>query len=186
MTDGPRPEVRVGVVPRPTAMQLLTFTIAGLPYAIESRRVIEVLPLVSARPIPLVPDYVRGIFTYRGRLVPLVDLGRRLAQESGGGDRLSTRVIVIEFAPPGSDRPGSDRPGPRSIRLGLVAENVVSICSAEEAAASTPELAMENAPFLGRIHRIGGQTVQQIVVERLLPPDVLHGLYPDAVEAGPR
>ncbi len=181
MTDGPRPAVRVGVVQRPTAMQLLTFTIAGLPYAIESRRVIEVLPLVTGRPIPLMPDYVRGIFTYRGRLVPLVDLGRRLAQESGGGDRLSTRVIVVEFAPP-----GSERPGPRSIRLGLVAENVVSICSAEEAAASTPELAMENAPFLGRIHRIGGQTVQQIVVERLLPPDVLHGLYPDAVEAGPR
>lgn len=161
-------------------MQLLTFTIAGLPYAIESRRVIEVLPLVTARPIPLVPDYVRGMFAYRGRLVPLVDLGRRLAQASGDVDRLSTRVIVVEFVPP-----VHGRSGPRAIRLGLIAENVISICSVEDAAASTPELAMENAPFLGSMLRIGGQTVQLIVVERLLPTDVLHGLFPDAVEAGP-
>ena len=59
-------------------MQLLTFSIAGQPYAIESRRVIEVLPLVSARPLPRAPDYLLGIFTYRGRLLPLVDLARRL------------------------------------------------------------------------------------------------------------
>jgi chemotaxis-related protein WspB len=58
-------------------MQLLTFSIAGEPYAIEARLVIEVLPLVPARPLPQVPDYVLGIFTYRGDLVPLVDLGRR-------------------------------------------------------------------------------------------------------------
>ena len=33
-------------------MQLLTFSIAGEPFAIEARLVIEVLPLVPARPIP--------------------------------------------------------------------------------------------------------------------------------------
>ena len=59
-------------------MQLLTFTVAGQTYAIESRRVVEVLPLVPARPIPHPPAYIRGIFTYRGRLVPLVDLGSGL------------------------------------------------------------------------------------------------------------
>ena len=58
------------MVPRQTRMQLLTFSIAGEPYAIEARLVIEVLPLVPARPIPQVPDYVLGIFTYRGDLVP--------------------------------------------------------------------------------------------------------------------
>ena len=61
-------------------MQLLTFTVAGQTYAIESRRVVEVLPLVPARPIPHTPAYIRGIFTYRGRLVPLLDLGQRLAE----------------------------------------------------------------------------------------------------------
>jgi chemotaxis-related protein WspB len=148
-------------------VQLLTFTVAGQTYAIESRRVIEVLPLVPARPIPHTPDYVSGIFTYRGRLVPLVDLGVRLAA-GRLQERLSTRVIVVEYAQPGH--------APR--RLGLVAENVISICSAEEAEASMPSLEFRDAPFLGRILRIGGRTIQLLAVEQLLPPDVAGGLFP--------
>jgi chemotaxis-related protein WspB len=149
-------------------MQLLTFTVAGETYAIESRQVVEVLPLVPARPIPLTPGYVRGIFTYRGRLVPLVDLGRRLAA-TPPEERLSTRVIVVAF----------DMPGHPAARLGIVAENVISICSAEHADTTLPPLHLPDAPFLGRVLRIGGRTIQVIAVEHLLPPEVAAGLFPD-------
>ncbi len=155
-------------------MQLLSFTVAGEPYAIESRRVVEVLPLVPARPIPRMPDYVLGVFTYRGALVPLVDLGRRLA-DSPPADRLSTRVIVVDFAPP------EGRPG----RLGLVAEPVISIVPSERAETSLPSLGLEAAPFLGRILRIGGRTVQVVEVDRLLPADLATGLFPAGVSEAP-
>lgn len=148
-------------------MQILTFTVAGEAYAIESRRVVEVLPLVRVRPIPHTPDYVRGIFTYRGRLVPLVDLGLRL----GTGplqERLSTRVVVCEPAHQGGE----------SQRLGIVAENVISICSTEDADASLPALELRDAPFLGQVLRIGGRTIQLLAVDQLLPTDVASGLSP--------
>jgi chemotaxis-related protein WspB len=155
-------------------MQLLTFTVAGETYAIESRRVIEVLPLVPARPIPHTPVYIRGIFTYRGGLVPLVDLGLRLAV-GRLQERLSTRVIVVEF-------PAAGR-GPR--QLGLVAENVISIVSAADAEASLPALEFHDAPFLGRILRLGGQTVQLLEVEQILPGDVAAGLFPPSQPVSP-
>ncbi len=148
-------------------MQLLTFTVAGQTYAIESRRVIEVLPLVPARPIPHMPGFIRGIFTYRGRLVPLVDLALLLAVGQLQ-ERLSTRVIVVDYAAAGRE----------SQRLGLVAENVISVCSAEDAEASLPSLEFGSAPFLGRILRIGGHTIQLLEVEKLLPGDVSSGLFP--------
>ena len=166
------------MVPRQTRMQLLTFSIAGEPYAIEARLVIEVLPLVPARPIPQVPDYVLGIFTYRGDLVPLVDLGRLI----GAGpptQRLSTRVIVVEFHPLRSAAITA-----AAVRLGLVAENVISIRGAEEADASLPHLQLVTAPYLGQVLRIGGGTVQLIDLARLLPPDLLDGLCPPT-PAGP-
>jgi chemotaxis-related protein WspB len=152
-------------------MQLLTFTVAGEPYAIESRRVVEVLPLVPARPIPHTPGYVRGVFTYRGSLVPLIDLGRRL-DDVALEERLSTRVIVVEYLPPGAAKPA---------RLGLVAENVISIIAAERAETSLPSLELEAAPFLGRILRIDGRTVQVVDVDRLLPADLAAGLFPAPV-----
>jgi chemotaxis-related protein WspB len=156
-------------------MQLLTFSIAGEPYAIEARLVTEVLPLVPARPIPRVPDYVSGIFTYRGDLVPLVDLGRRLGAGPPSA-RLSTRVIVVEFQPAG-------RTGGPQVRLGLVAENVIGIRGAEEAEASLPPLQIADAPYLGGLMRLGGGTVQVIDVTRLLPDDLVAGLFPPAASA---
>jgi chemotaxis-related protein WspB len=156
-------------------MQLLTFTVAGQDYAVESRRVVEVLPLVPARPLPRMPEYMRGIFTYRGGLVPLVDLGIRLADRPPV-ERLSTRVIVVDLGAPGGCPPR---------RLGLVAENVISIRSAEDADAVLPALELAAAPFLGRILRLGGRTVQLIEVDRVLPEELATGLFPAVAEAGP-
>jgi chemotaxis-related protein WspB len=162
-------------------MQLLTFSVAGQPYAIESRRVIEVLPLVPARPLPQVPDYVLGIFTYRGSLVPLVDLARRLGV-TAASERLSTRVIGVEDAPPADTSAGVAAPG--LVRLGLVAENVIAIRAAEEAAASLPPLRLPAADYLDRVFRLAGGTVQLIDVTRLLPADLLAGIATVAPAGG--
>ena len=148
-------------------MQLLTFTVAGQAYAVESRSVVEVLPLVPARPIPHTPAYVRGIFSYRGGLVPLIDLGERLAGRPPQ-ERLSTRVIVVHCAPEG---------GP-AVRMGLVAENVIAIRAAEDAEAELPALALPDAPFLGRIFRLPDGTVQLVDPARLLPAELAAGLFP--------
>jgi chemotaxis signal transduction protein len=103
--------------------------------------------------------------------VPLIDLGRRL-DDVALEERLSTRVIVVEYLPPGAAKPA---------RLGLVAENVISIISAERAETSLPSLELEAAPFLGRILRIDGRTVQVVDVDRLLPADLAAGLFPAPV-----
>ena len=147
-------------------MQLLVFTIGAEDYAIESRRVIEVLPLVTARPIPRMPEFIRGIFTHRCRLVPLVDLARLLIDQPLR-ETLSTRVIVVEF-PTGSDD--------QRMRLGVAAENVLSLCSTDETEASLPTIRSPGAPALGRLLRIGGRTIHVLDVEHLLPPSLVAGL----------
>jgi chemotaxis-related protein WspB len=159
-------------------MQLLTFSVAGHDYAIESRRVVEVLPRGAGRPIPHTPDYVLGVFSYRGSLVPLVDLGRRLAG-TPPADRLSTRVIVVAL--PVATAAGSSREAARgdappdeggaapAARLGLVAENVIMVRSSDEAEATLPAFDLPDAAFLGPVLRLGDRLVQLVLVEHLLP-----------------
>jgi len=114
-------------------MQLLTFTIGGQAYAIESKKVVEVLPLVTTRPIPHLPDYLPGIFTYRGHFVPLVDLGLRI-NSTPLTRRLSTRVIVVEIGESDSSQPSQPS---RLVRFGVMAENVVTIRSTGTTAGET-------------------------------------------------
>jgi chemotaxis signal transduction protein len=100
-----------------------------------------------------------------------VDLGRRL----GTGplaERLSTRVIVVEVG-------AAARP------VGLTAENVISICSSDDAEASLSPLDLRDAPFLGQILRIGGRTIQVLDVENILPTEVAGSLHPGPAEAKP-
>jgi chemotaxis-related protein WspB len=150
-------------------MQLLSFTVGDEEYAIESSRVIEVLPLVTPRPIPQMPAFVRGIFTHRGQLVPLIDLGLRLANHPLQ-ERLSTRVIVVEFSS------ADDQAQKQIIRLGVAAENVLSLCDTSDADASLPAMRPPAAPYLGRVMRIGGRTLQILDVEHLLPPALVADL----------
>ncbi len=158
-------------------MQILTFTVAGQPYAIPSRTVLEVLPRVPTRPVPLLPPFVPGVFTYRGHLVPLVDLAQRFGAPATDPtvQRLSTRVIVVEFplpAPPEGAAAEAVDP-PRRARLGLVADNVISIQRLPDGEAVAAAVDGERASFLGRLLRLDGQTVQMVAVERLIPHDLL-------------
>ena len=55
---------------------------------------------------------------------------------------------------------------------------MISICSAEDADASLPSLVFHDAPFLGKVLRISGRTIQVLDVDQLLPTDVASGLFP--------
>ena len=56
-------------------MLLLVFRVAGDAYAVEAARVVEVVPRVELRALPHAPEALAGLFRYRGRMVPVIDLG---------------------------------------------------------------------------------------------------------------
>lgn len=63
----------------------------------------EVCERVEATPVPLTGPHVLGVFNLRGRVVPLLDLGRFLEQQephavdaaAAGGDERTPRVVVL-------------------------------------------------------------------------------------------
>ena len=154
-------------------MQLLPFTAGGLAYAIAATQVVEVLPFIPARPVPTLPGYVLGMMTYRGRMIAVVDLPRRLTGEAAK-PLLSTRLIVVEYAAPGN----AGTPRGTVCRLGLVAENMVSTFRSEDAETVFGTMHLDSAPYLGRILRLNGTTVHTLVVENLLPAELASGLVP--------
>lgn len=154
-------------------MQLLTFTAGGLAYAIEATKVVEVLPSVPVRPVPKLPDYVLGMMTYRGGMIAVIDLSRRLTGEAAK-PLLSTRLIVVECAAPRD----ADSARTGGSRLGLVAENMVSTFRFADAETVFGTMHLESAPYLGRILRLDGMTVHLLIVENLLPAELVSGLLP--------
>ena len=91
-------------------MLYLVFQIGVHRYAIASREVEEVLPLIELNVLAHAPAVVAGIFLYRGAPVPVVDLSQ-LIQGRPAERKLSTRLVIV--------RPSN---GAGSRLLGLLAE----------------------------------------------------------------
>ena len=134
--------------------------------------------MVPVRSVPRLPPYVLGMISYRGRLIPVIDLARRLTEEFAKR-RLSTRVIVVEFTRRANHE---TEPPDGKIRMGLVAENMVSTSRSEEGDTVFSGMHLESAPYLGRILRLNGRTVHLLTVEHLLPTDLMAGLFTSGAE----
>ena len=77
--------------------QYLTFVLQGQAYGVSISTVREINRLAGISTVPQVPDYVSGVVNLRGKVVPVVDLGRRFGFAEAPRTK-ETCIIVIEGA----------------------------------------------------------------------------------------
>jgi chemotaxis-related protein WspB len=147
-------------------MLYLLFEVADQQYAIEATRVVEVLPLVQVTVIPRAPSEVAGLFSYRGRPVPLIDL-RRLTLRRPARPRFSTRIILVHDV--GTD--GSDQ------ILGIIAERVTETTRRDPSEFVATGFSNPGTPYLGGMITTSRGLVQRIDVPHLLPPATREMLF---------
>ncbi|MFM6003825.1 MAG: chemotaxis protein CheW [Sphaerospermopsis kisseleviana] len=75
-------------------MLMLLFQVNNQRYAIASQHIVEVIPLVNLTKLPHTPEYFAGVFKYRGRIIPVIDLCQLMSNQSCK-EHLSTRIILI-------------------------------------------------------------------------------------------
>jgi chemotaxis-related protein WspB len=152
-------------------MLFLLFEIGSDRYCLDVSRVVEVTAMVSFRKIAQAPAYVAGLISYRGTIVPVIDLSVLL-----GGDPsrplYSTRIILVEFE--GTD--GTDH------ILGLLAEKVTETVSRREEEFQQAGISVKEVPFLDRVVFDEHGMIQRVETERMLPEGVRKQLFAPAAE----
>jgi chemotaxis-related protein WspB len=142
-------------------MLFLLFQLGNDRYALEASRVVEVVPLLELRQLPQAPRGVAGIFKYRGRPVPAVDLCA-LTLGRPASEHFSTRIIIVNYA----DHSGAHR------LLGLIAEHATEMLRKDISEFVDPGVKLSEAPYLGPILMDDQSPVQWIDEQRLLPEPV--------------
>ena len=77
-----------------TKVDLLAFMFGDEEYAIDILTILEIIKMPIVTKVPRVPDYVLGIISLRGMVVPVVDL-RHLMSLERSDIGPSTRVLVL-------------------------------------------------------------------------------------------
>ncbi len=74
--------------------QFVGFMIAEEHFGVDIMIVEEIIKMIDITPVPRAPSFVEGIINMRGRVIPIVDLRKKLGMSSGPvTDQM--RIIVI-------------------------------------------------------------------------------------------
>ena len=145
-------------------MLLLVFHVKNDRYAINTASVVEVIPLINLQSLPMAPDYVAGIFNYRGISVPVIDLCQYFKKVPH--DRFyNTRIILIKY------KSNSDQ------ILGLIAENVTDVIQQDETNFIESGMKFDESPFLGKLVIDDNNVIQNIEPETLISEELSELLF---------
>jgi purine-binding chemotaxis protein CheW len=77
-----------------TRKYLILFT-DDLKLGVDAEYVVEILNNYSVTYLPMMPNYIRGIFNMRGQIIPIMDIRDRLNKEPNEGDSL---LVVLDYS----------------------------------------------------------------------------------------
>jgi purine-binding chemotaxis protein CheW len=93
------------------AIDLLQFRLGRDRYAVETRHVVQVLPLGDLTPVPCTPAFIAGVVNVRGRVMAVIDIQKFFGLPTRGLTDLHHIILV---------RGGE-------IQLGLLADAIVGV-----------------------------------------------------------
>ena len=149
-------------------MLLLLFHLGDERYAIDGTKVVEIIPQVLLRKLYQAPKYVAGVFNYRSKIVPAIDLCY-LIGEYPCRHCLSTRIIIVNYPMPD----GTAR------YLGLMAERGTDTLYKSEEEWMSTEVSSEVAAYFGEMIPEKDGMIQRLRVDKLLSDAQRSWLLPE-------
>jgi chemotaxis-related protein WspB len=179
-------------------MLILTFKLGPNWYAIEATQVVELVPRVALRPIPHAPALLAGLLAYRGKFVPVIDLGL-LVGTASCADRLSTRIILVKNVSGDENRGKAESSesvqasGPRPVQqergptlLGLIAEEASDLASVEVEQLRPVPVRLPQAPYLDAVVQTDRGILQLLTVAKVREAVLREGVSGQEPVASPR
>lgn len=153
-------------------MMLLLFSINGERYGIDASQVIEVLPLLNIKPVHQTPEYVAGVVSYRGRLIPVLDISL-LYTDQAAPERLSTRIILVQ----------QETSNNKEHILGILAEQVTDTLKLNDTVISSLCVKKNGGLMQGEELLINEQIIQRVNIQNILPDDLYGNVFCDEFSA---
>lgn len=123
-------------------VQLTTFRLTDELFGVDALHVQEILTYQEISPVPLAPDYVKGLINLRGQIVTVLDLRQRLGFEPLEDESTGMNLIVQSEEGPMSllvdtignvlDIPAEQLVPPPGTVRGVAVQYIQAVCQLED------------------------------------------------------
>lgn len=139
---------------RETITQLVVFQLGNELYGADISVVREVSPLQRVTRVPRTPKYIEGVTNLRGRVIPVVDLRRRLALPVSAATK-STRIAVAEL---------------EGGQVGMIVDAVLEVLRVPQSAIEPPAqlLSKVDSEYVHGVAKVNGRLIVLLDLARVL------------------
>ncbi|MGI5908516.1 MAG: chemotaxis protein CheW [Christensenellales bacterium] len=133
--------------------QYLIFALGPNHYGIDIKNVTEIIGIQKITKVPELPEYVQGIISLRGKIIPVVDVRMRFKIEAVEyNDR--TCIIIVDLG---------------NVSVGLIVDGVADVLSFEDSEiVDTPGIEGDQNKFVKGVGKVGDEVKLLINCEKLL------------------
>lgn len=135
-------------------IQAACFRLAGEMYALDIRRIKEVIRPQKITPVPKSPAFIEGVINLRGMVVPVIDLRKRFGLPDSGDDRRARIIICVV----------------KRKSVGLLVDEATEVCrfNRQDVRPASPFLGGVEAEFILGVCRKGDSLIMLLDLDRLL------------------
>jgi purine-binding chemotaxis protein CheW len=147
---------RTQVVDEKSLLEIVIFQLDKELFGLDIYRIVEITRMLEITKVPRSLSFIEGIINLRGKIIPVVDLRKRIGFASAPPTRLS-RVIIIKI---------------EGHRLGLVVDSVDRVVKIPKDTVEPvpPDALQIDADFLSGIGHLDKQLIILLDVDRILKP----------------
>jgi len=145
---GTKPEEAISGI-----IELLTFQLAAEEFAFRISEVEEILTPQQITMVPKAPDYILGITSVRGKVMPVLDLKKRLSiKDNGGSGKVRKKILTLK--------------GPKG-RIGIMIDRINGVIRIDESDIAEPpaHLSESDLMFVGGVVLYNGRFISVIRLE---------------------
>ncbi len=150
----------------------LTFALGPESYAVDVRKVREIIRMTSITAVPQMPAFIRGVINLRGKIIPVVDLRIQFGLPSAETTD-HTCVVVVQI-----------QTGPTTRRdTGLIVDGVEEVLNlAATDLEPTPDFGTQiDTRYLLGMAKVKGAVKMLLDLDRILGSEELTSLAPTSV-----
>ena len=160
VSEGPRgsapPAGEIGRL----AGKYMTFKLANEEYGLEILKVRELIRLMEITRVPRTPDFIRGVINLRGKVIPVVDLRRKLDMLACDATDQSV-IIVVQVEVEES-----------CLTMGILVDQVLEVLSIDERQIEPPPAlgasGLEDASFILGVGKAEKRVIFLVDIGRVL------------------
>lgn len=147
-----------------STLHMVGFSVGKEEFCVDILKVQEIIRMMEITKIPNAPEFVEGVINLRGKVIPIIDFGKRCNLRSEGEqDESHRRIVVVAI-------------GEKTV--GIVVDKVSQVIKLdEEQISTTPDVVKGyNSDFISGVGKSGDKLLILLDIDRLFKQNELDGI----------